>query len=235
MSTVLILKGWVYGMDPDELNRCYQHLVERLRRGKYKLIIWDGDLDKKDSFTSLISRLMCDQEFKNLVYVAFKPYQWIRDLEKGYTELDHGISSFGYMIESEDSNYLYAKDVILSDNKETLGYIGLENNKLVDWAFLNNDGDIGYIPKKKLSVIGFDLGDGENIDWEKLSIKGLQFTMNQLKLKSATIMTIGEGNIWKREFEQYTMDPIIASLKIELIRLSTQRKVEGTIEYAPLT
>ena len=139
------------------------------------------------------------------------------------------------MIESEDSNYLYAKDVILSNNKETLGYIGLENNKLVDWAFLNNDGEISYIPKKKLSVIGFDLGNGENIDWEKLSIKGLQFTMNQLKLKSATILTIGEGNIWKREFKQYRIDPIITSLKIELIRLSTQRKVEGVIEYAPLT
>ena len=84
-------------------------------------------------------------------------------------------------------------------------------------------------------MIGFDLGNGENIDWEKLSIKGLQFTMNQLKLKSATILTIGEGNIWKREFKQYRIDPIITSLKIELIRLSTQRKVEGVIEYAPLT
>ena len=52
---VIFLRGWVYGMSTKELKSCYQELVKELRKGNYKLVIWDGDLDKPDSFAKLIT------------------------------------------------------------------------------------------------------------------------------------------------------------------------------------
>jgi hypothetical protein len=43
----------------------------------------------------LIARLLKDEEFKDLQFVAFKHQQWMGDLRKGYKEDDYGVPSCG--------------------------------------------------------------------------------------------------------------------------------------------
>lgn len=208
---VIFLRGWVYGMSTKELKSCYQELVKELRKGNYKLVIWDGDLDKPDSFTSLISRLMLDKEFPDLLYLAFKHSQWIQDLKPGYTENDHGVEAKGYQI--TDSQFLFAKDL----------------DKRLDWVRVTSKGI--NLPNKKLTVMGFYLGEGKLVDWSGLSRMGIEFAINQLKITHFTMMTIGEGPMTISELNELSNRKLV---RLKLIRLKTQRLVGDKIETSPL-
>jgi hypothetical protein len=282
----------------------------------------------------LIARLLKDEEFKDLQFVAFKHQQWMGDLRKGYKEDDYGVPSCGFDVDENEVSMIHAKGVYTDDdfglsvrpqvaeglqkrwhaeaeklkNKaakmakdseelqaegkvaeaedlvkkatkikqagekkereaqeargateaaatyevaaeklkkegQTAEAAELDRNaisrdKREQWArSVAEDGTRGLLPKKRLTVIGFDLGEGDNVSWTALSGRGLEFARSHMGISHAVVMTIGEGRaILDDLYRQKHVNFIHRYPRCNFIRLKTRRKGHGgKIEHSPIT
>ena len=114
----------------------------------------------------------------------------------------------------------------------------ISRDKREQWArSVAEDGTRGLLPKKRLTVIGFDLGEGDNVSWTALSDRGLEFARSHMGISHAVVMTIGEGRaILDDLYRQKHVNFIHRYPRCNFIRLKTRRKGHGgKIEHSPIT
>ena len=175
-STVLCLRGFTYGLSSETLDRLYGELVAYLdAHPEIGLIAWDGDLNQKGSFATTIQRLLSDRP--ELSYVAFKKATSMHELDASYTEMnDFGVMMHGFQTTNDNEQRMHDATITVS-----------------------------WTPSAQLTVIGFPremlVVDGR-VDYAELSYAGLAWLRQTLGHTHVTIMTMGEGDIVKAEYER---------------------------------
>jgi hypothetical protein len=247
---VLIVRGWTSGMEGRMLRDCYKELQGELRRyaHKYEVVMWDGDLHQRDSYTSLMSRLLTEKEFEHLKFVAFTQEQWMGELVKGCRtgsktrSLQQGQ---GFDVNPEEVIMAHEEDVYrdysagLSTHDDTGQAVPLAVSKEVN-------GNRHFLPIQRLTVIGFDASgqviqnNHDGCDPEStsdnpravLSSAGLKFAKDVMGFAYASFMTIGEDRMVTTQAKRLkSRDARYPRCK--LIRLQAKREVRGKIERSP--
>jgi hypothetical protein len=253
---VLIVRGWTHSMSRRELRKCYEKLLAELRRyaHKYQMVLWAGDLDQQDSYTSLLAKLLEETEFAHIKFVACKQVQWMGDLAKGYrasseTALEQGRGGQdgrGFDVGPEEVMLTHESE-IYRDHDGGLSIRDEEGEPVPVATSVEVNGNRHFVPTRRLTVIGFEVS-GQPLGHAKeggvevlpageqqalLMSAGLKFAKDRMGLTYATLMTIGEDDTTAALAEQLKERPF-GYPSCKLIRLQTKREVVGgKVERSP--
>jgi hypothetical protein len=233
----MFVRGWVFGMQPEELDKCYVRLTDELRRDKLRFICWDGDLHKHDSYTSLISRLIKDQEFRDVQYVAFKHQHAMYQLRKGFEADDYGVPAKGFDLKPSELAVFHSEACSSSE----VGLFAKSTNEededdgsIFQWADAVSKSPSSYqLHNCRMAVVGLPLAKK---DFLGLSAEGLRFAKSVMGVTLATVMTFGEGYITRENLSQVDhVDQRDDYPRCKTIRVKTWRNGISGVEHAPLT
>jgi hypothetical protein len=234
----IFIRGWVFGMAQEELDRCYVQLTDELRRNKQQVLCWDGDINKCDSYASLIARLMEDAEFAHVRFVAFKHEDKLHALRKGYEEDDYGVLAKGFDVDPTGLTMFKST----SGRSTELGLFAASakaedegNATILQWAApVSTTSGKCYHPTGFMTAVGLPLAKK---DFLGLSAEGLRFAKATMGVTLTTVMTFGEGYITRENLAQVEhFDQRDDYPRCVVYRAQTSRKgTSGATEYAPLT
>ena len=78
---------------------------------------------------------------------------------------------------------------------------------------------------KKLTAIGFDLGEGEQVSWDTLATRGLEFARRVMGINSVLYFTMGEGRACADEIVELQLaDNVHRFPQCRLKRIPTKRR-----------
>ena len=148
---IVFLKGFVHGVNW-ESNKHQAIIQEVLKNVKnHNIVVWDGDLYKKDSFTFVLGEII--KQYSTKEYIAYKKQKHAYKLNPNYRNSNHGINVTGYKINK-------LKVIQLSDN---LSYTSLGKEALINILTKN--------PNAKINILF--LGQGQVAENEEKYIKTL--------------------------------------------------------------
>lgn len=172
--SVLVLKGWVFGLEPECLAYARAEVERHIADHHVTHLAWDGDPLQEGSFTTLIPRLL--DAHPALRVVIFKKNKSVHKLVMGYAETD----AFG----NEMRGYGFIRRLA---PREGQGQI--QEHEILDG---------GGAPRGV--VVGF--ADPE-MDWYELGLKGLLHLGTSIAPGAPIrVVSLGKGDAVSKELSE---------------------------------
>ena len=230
-DTVLMLRGWVYGVPKADFDGPAGHYarIERLIvRRKVTHVIFDGDLLKRDSYTMVLNRLMVmaaaaqaeqqmlqaqvrnvdhmdtrKQILAKLRFVAFKAHDKLHKLRAGFKDDDFGVPTSGYPLWQRGA----CEELMASAIQQGRADTGDGGKAAVAMA---------YRPTKMFTSIGVDVPKG---DYWAITRASHCFVRQQMCISQVLVASVGGGAVFTREMEEYSADG-----QVEFVMLPSKRR-----------
>ena len=209
VSTVLCLRGFTYGLSRSTCDRLYHEVSLFLdEHPRIHIIAWDGDLNMKGSFATVIQQLMDHRP--ELQFLAFKKTTSMHKLCETFIEMNtYGVQMTGF-VTGEDHGPMccYSYDELTAP----------------------------WTPSSRFSVIGFPpsrLTADNSADYVELTYAGLTFLRHTMEHTHVTILTMGEGPVVQAEKDRIHHDKRQADTKGNAFPL-VERWVRLEVQREPM-